>query len=63
MLKSQFQALSLEDKAVSSGGSNDRTPVNNTNIHTDIHIGEESHRPIIWKVYSRRKKIGLGSAS
>ena len=31
--------------------------------NTDIHIGEESHRPTIWKVYSRRKKIGLGSVS
>jgi len=53
LLRSQFPTLRLEDKAVSSRGSNDRELV---------HKGEfpnykEKHKDTLWKVYTRRKKI------
>ncbi|CAJ2652361.1 unnamed protein product [Trifolium pratense] len=56
MMKSQFPQLSLEDKAVQTGGSIDRTQsVSNNN--NDSSLVQSSVGPRVWKVYSRRGKM------
>ncbi|CAJ2658505.1 unnamed protein product [Trifolium pratense] len=52
----EFPHLSLEDKAVQTGGSIDRTQsVSNNN--NDSSLVQSSVGPRVWKVYSRRGKM------
>ena len=52
-MRSQFPKLHLEDKVVSSRGSNDRELVHKG----EFSNSKEGHKGIVWKVYTRRKKI------
>ncbi|GAU16969.1 hypothetical protein TSUD_37270 [Trifolium subterraneum] len=56
MIKSQFPSFCLEDKAVFSGGSIDRTHIQHKENDTSL-IQHSSIGPKSWQVYSRRNKI------
>lgn len=56
MLKSQFPQFSLEAKAVAAEEGSDRDLNYVFGIVTDVGLTKQ--KPIVWKVYSRRNKVG-----